>query len=290
MKTVSLILGSGGARGYTHIGIIRELEKQGYSIKSISGSSMGALIGGLYACGKLGAYEDWVLNFDLMDVLKLIDFSFGSNGMIKGDKVFSKIEKMVGDVQIEDLPISFTAVATDVKNRKEVWLQKGSLKDAIRASISIPTIFTPKKINGKVLFDGGILNPVPVLPTLSDFSDLVIAVNLNDDTPIAEKYQKILAKKRSPLESRVSNFLQENFFKETKDTLNYFSIVTKSIEAMQEVISRYQLVSHRPDIMINISTEVCDFYDFHKAQELIAYGEAMARDALLNYKKSVCAT
>ncbi|MBL0721447.1 MAG: patatin-like phospholipase family protein [Sulfurovum sp.] len=279
-KTVSLILGSGGARGYTHIGIIHELERQGYDIKSISGSSMGALIGGLYACGKLKEYEEWIENFDLMDILKLVDFSFGSNGMIKGDKVFMEIENIIGDINIEDLPISFTAVATDVEKSKEVWLQKGSLKDAIRASIAIPTIFTPKEINGKILFDGGILNPVPVLPTLSDFSDLLIAVDLNYDAPVPAEYQDILKIKKSYLNRKVSRFLETNFFTDSAE-LNYFSIVNRSIETMQGLISRYQLASHRPDIMINISTDVCDFYDFHKSKELITYGERIAKDSLI---------
>ena len=145
-KTVSLVLGSGGARGYAHIGVIKELIKNDYEIKTISGSSMGALIGGLYAAGKLDEYEQWILGFDVMDILKLVDFSFSRNGMINGDRVFDKIEEMIGDIKIEDLPISFTATATDILNRKEVWLQKGSLKDAIRASIAIPTVFTPKNL------------------------------------------------------------------------------------------------------------------------------------------------
>ncbi len=279
-KTVSLVLGSGGARGYAHIGIINELEKRGYEIKAISGSSMGALVGGLHACGKLKEYEEWILNFDVIDILKLIDFSFGSSGMIKGDKVFNEIEKIIGNINIEDLPISFTATATDVNNKQEVWIQKGSLKDAIRASIAIPTIFTPKEINGKLLFDGGILNPIPIVPTLSEFTDLVIAVNLNDDAPVPKKYQKILGSGKSPLQTKVVDFVQDKFSKEEK--LTYFSIMHKSIETMQEVLSRYQLAAHRPDIMINISNEICDFYDFHKAKELIAYGEAVAKDTLMD--------
>lgn len=284
-KTVSLVLGSGGARGYAHIGVIKELVKQGYEIKSISGSSMGALVGGLYASGKLEEYEKWVLSFNVLDILKLIDFSFSKQGMINGDKVFSQIEKMIGNINIEELPISFTATATDIINKKEVWFQKGSLKDAIRASISIPTVFTPKEINGRILFDGGILNPIPILPVASQFADLIIAVNLNDDSNIDEKHEHIFKKDKGYIQQNIIDFFSKNISK--KDNLNYFQVINKSIEAMQEVISRHQLASHRPDIMINISTKVCDFYDFHKAKEIISYGEAITIDTLKKVDKKL---
>lgn len=281
-KTVSLVLGSGGARGYAHIGVIKELEAQGYEIKTIAGSSMGALVGGLYAANKLNEYEQWVLNFNIIDILKLIDFTFSKDGMINGEKVFSKIEEMIGDANIEDLEIPFTATATDILNRKEVWLQKGCLKDAIRASIAIPTLFTPKELNGRTLFDGGILNPVPIVPTISEFTDLVIAVNLNDDIDIKEKHKKFLEKEKNRFHQSVIDFFQKNVKK--KESLNYFQLINKSIETMQEVIARHQLASHKPDIMINISSRSCEFYDFHKAEEMINFGQAVTRDILEKQK------
>ena len=277
-KTVSLVLGSGGARGYAHIGVIKELEAQGFEIKSISGSSMGALIGGLYAAGKLEEYENWVKNFNIIDILKLIDFTFSKDGMINGEKVFSKIEQMIGDVKIEDLNIDFTATATDIQNRKEVWLQKGCLSDALRASIAIPTLFTPKELNGRLLFDGGILNPIPIVPTNSQFSDLVIAVNLNDDFKINKKQKKKIEKEKNRFHQAIIDFFQNNVKK--KESLSYFQLINKSIETMQEVISRHQLASHKPDIMINISSQVCEFYDFHKADEIISHGQEVAKKAL----------
>lgn len=193
-KSISLVLGSGGARGYAHIGIIEVLEDYGYEIKSIAGSSMGALIGGLYACGKLDVYREWVLTLDVLDVLKLLDFTIGKIGFIKGDRVFSIMEEMIGENNIEDLPISFTAVATNLTTQKEVWLQKGSLSVAVRASIALPTIFTPVEIKNKILIDGGILNPVPIEPTLSDMTDLTFAVNLNSTKTI--KHQIIMPEKK----------------------------------------------------------------------------------------------
>ena len=277
-KTVSLVLGSGGARGFAHIGVIKELEAQGYEIKSIAGSSMGALIGGLYAAGKLDEYEQWVKNFNVIDILKLVDFTFSKDGMINGEKVFAKIEEMIGDANIEDLNIPFTATATDILNRKEVWLQRGCLKDAIRASIAIPTLFTPKELNGRTLFDGGILNPVPIVPTISDFTDLVIAVNLNDDIEIKEEHKKLLEKEKNKFHQTIIDFFQKNIKK--KESLNYFQLINKSIETMQEIISRHQLASHRPDIMIEIPSDICDFYDFHKANELIEYGKIITKEVL----------
>jgi NTE family protein len=279
-KTVSLVLGSGGARGYSHIGVIKELIKNGYEIKSISGSSIGALVGGLYAAGKLDEYEKWVLNFDVLDILKLVDFSFSANGMINGEKVFKKIEEMIGDIKIEDLPISFTATATDITNRKEVWIQKGSLKDAIRASISIPTVFTPITLNGKELFDGGILNPLPLIPTISEFTNLVIAVDLNSSSNIKKEHRYIFKKEKKGIKENITNFFQKNIKK--KESLSYFEIINKSIETMQEVISKHQLASHQPDIMINISNKTCEFYDFHKAKELIEYGSIITKEILKN--------
>lgn len=284
-KTVSLVLGSGGARGYAHIGVIKELIDNGYEIKSISGSSIGALIGGLYAAGKLDEYEEWVLNFDIFDILKLVDFSFNKNGMINGNKVFEKIEEMIGDIQIEDLPIAFTATATDITNRKQVWIQEGSLKDAIRASIAIPTVFTPISINGIELFDGGILNPLPIIPTLAQFTDLTVAVDLNSSSCVKKEHKEILKKEKKGIRKSINDFIQKNIKK--KDSLTYFAIINQSIETMQEVISRHQLASHKPDIMINISNKVCEFYDFQKAEELIKYGRVITKEVLESKDENV---
>jgi len=164
-KSVSLVLGSGGARGLAHIGIIEWLNDNGYDIQSISGSSMGALVGGIYAAGKLDNYRDWVQSLDKTDVVKFLDFSFSSTGLFKGDRIIDNLRKMVGNHLIEDLSIGFTAVATDLERQREVWFTRGPLFDAIRASIAVPTIFTPHKYKGRYLLDGGLLNPVPIAPT-----------------------------------------------------------------------------------------------------------------------------
>jgi len=285
-QTVSLVLGSGGARGYAHIGVIEELLDQGYEIKSISGSSMGALIGALYACGKLEAYKEWVLGLDLIDVVKLVDFSFTGTGMIQGDKVFAVIEEMIGDVMIEDLSITFTAVATALIKQKEVWIQKGSLVDAIRASIAIPTVFTPKKIGDRYLIDGGVLNPLPIAPTVSDDTDITIAVSLSAN--VANHY-KIHIPKR---EREKENGMQEIFFetaqktkelfsrekKRTFDEMGMFDIVGRTIDIMQNAVMECKMAGYAPDIIIGIPNDACGFYEFNKAYEIIELGRIIARE------------
>lgn len=177
--TVSLVLGSGGARGLVHIGVIQWLTENGYSIRSISGSSIGALVGGIYATHKLEVYAEWVLALERMHVLRLLDPTIGRSGLFKGERIINVLRELIGDCDIEDLPISFTAVATDLDSGQEVWLRKGKLFDAIRASIATPLVFTPVRHGDRTLLDGAVVNPVPVAPTIDDATDLTIAVDLS---------------------------------------------------------------------------------------------------------------
>jgi len=287
-KTVSLVLGSGGARGYAHIGVIEELLQHNYEIKSISGSSMGALIGALYACGN----KEWVLALDLLDVAKLVDFSFTGTGIIQGDKVFAVIEEMIGDVMIEDLPIPFTAVATDLIKQKEVWIQKGRLVDAIRASIAIPTVFTPKKIGERYLIDGGVLNPLPIAPTVADDTDITIAVNLS--AKVTKDYKIHIPKREREKESG----MQEIFFemaqkaeqlfsrekKSTFDEMGMFDIMGRTIDIMQNAVLDCKMAGYSPDIIIGIPNDACGFYEFNKAYEMIELGRMIAKE---HFKESV---
>ena len=177
-KRVALVLGSGGARGYAHIGVIEEIERRGYEIACIAGCSMGAVIGGIYAAGKLEEYRRWIESLDYLDVLRLVDVSFRL-GAIRGDKVFGQIRKIVGEINIEQLRIPYTAVAADLTNQQEIWFQEGCLHQAMRASAAIPSLFTPVVQGNRMLVDGGILNPLPIVPVVSSHCDLIIAVNLN---------------------------------------------------------------------------------------------------------------
>ncbi len=292
-KKISLVLGSGGARGYAHIGVIEELEKHGYEITSVSGSSMGALVGGLYACGKLQQYKEWVLGLDLLDVAGLLDFSLGKTGLIQGNKVFEAIGKIVGSVMIEDLPIAFTAVATDVIKKKEVWIQEGSLLDAIRASIAIPTVFTPKQIGGRHLVDGGILNPLPIAPTLSDNTDMTIAVKLN--AQIDKVYRIDIPAQEQEKESGMQELFSDLIEKAealiarepggTFDEMSMFDIVGRTIDTMQDALSDCKSAGYSPDMVIGIPKDACGFYEFNKAWEMIEMGRLIAREHLEEKEK-----
>ncbi|MEX2475492.1 patatin-like phospholipase family protein [Marinobacter sp.] len=180
-RTVALTLGSGGARGYAHIGAIEILQERGYEIVAISGCSMGALVGGMYAAGKMKDYKDWVTGLGQFDLLKLLDVTFSSVGAIRGEKIFSVVRDMLGDIRIEDLPIAYTAVATDLLAHKEIWFQEGPMDQAIRASVAIPGVVTPLVMGGRVLVDGALLNPLPIVPTISSHADMVVAVNLSGE-------------------------------------------------------------------------------------------------------------
>ena len=198
-QRVALVLGSGGARGYAHIGVIEELEARGYNIACIAGCSMGAVIGGIYAAGKLKEYRDWTQSLDYLDVLRLLDVSFRL-GAIRGEKVFGKIREIVGEVNIEDLSIPFTAVATDLTNQQEIWFQEGCLHQAMRASAAIPSLFTPVIQGKRMLVDGGLINPLPIVPVVSSHCDLIIAVNLNSTNQ--QHYQLPVIERPPALKSR----------------------------------------------------------------------------------------
>ena len=176
---VSLALGGGGARGYAHIGVIQVLQERGYEVVGISGTSMGALVGGVHAAGHLEAYTDWATSLNPRDVIRLLDPSLRSPGAIKGHRVMARVNELVTDIRIEDLPMPYTAVATDLLNRKEVWFQEGPLAMAIRASIALPSVITPVMLNGRLLADGVMTNPVPIAPLSGLEADLVVAVDLS---------------------------------------------------------------------------------------------------------------
>lgn len=189
--TVALVLGSGGARGYAHIGVVQVMVERGYQVVAVSGSSMGAVVGGMLAAGKLEEFTDWAVGLGQFEVLRLMDLSLSAKGAIRGEKIFKIVAEMVGEVCIEDLPIEYTAVAVDLLTHREVWFQRGPLEFAIRASTAIPTFVQPVFYNGRVLVDGGLLDPVPVAPVTAARADLVVAVNLNGREPTTNRPQSI---------------------------------------------------------------------------------------------------
>jgi len=288
-KTVSLVLGSGGARGLAHIGVIRWLEENNYEIRSISGCSIGALIGGIYAAGKLDLLEEWMKKIHKTDIISLLDISWGSGGFFKGEKIIDVLKDLIGDTKIEDLPIPFTAVAADIASEKEVWLKTGSLFDAIRASVSLPLFFVPFDYNGIKLVDGGILNPVPIAPTFNDNTDLIIAVNLGGEME-QEKEQKLKNKNDEngmlSFQKSVMNFFQKimNDDEDDSDHWGMYDVADKAFDAMQSTIARQKIAAYPPDVDIEIARNACGTLEFDRAAEMIELGYRKAKEAFRKNK------
>jgi NTE family protein len=284
-KTVSLVLGSGGARGLAHIGVIHWLEENDYKIRSIVGCSMGAVIGGIYAAGKLDEYEQWVRSLTRIDIVTLLDLSWGKSGLVRGDKLINTLIDLVGDKLIEDLTIPFTAVATDIKSQKEIWIQSGRLFDAIRASFAIPLFFTPSKYKGIDLVDGGILNPVPIAPTFGDETDMTIAVNLGGPAQNPEKPITLTAAPSispSPFREKIKHYIklrQQSATSSSRDWGGY-DIAIQSFEAMQNTIARQKLAAYPPDIVIEIARNACRSLEYDRASEMIELGHRKASEYL----------
>lgn len=288
-KSVSLVLGSGGARGLAHIGVLQWLEERGYEIESIAGSSIGALVGGIYAIGELDTYVNWVKALRQIDVLRLLDLSVRRGGLFKGERLVETFSNLIGDRDIEELPISFTAVAADVDDQKEVWLNHGSLFDAIKASIAIPTIFNPVWYRGKRLVDGGLINPIPIAPTLRDKTDLTVAVDLSgscdpecelkqrsgSDDPSGDNYRQRIAQFVDGLQQRLGHNSEEE--------LGLFNLVSNAMETMQNTISRFKLASYAPDVIISVPRNSCSFYEFYRAEEMIEVGRNQAAKVMQAY-------
>ena len=285
-KSVSLVLGSGGARGLAHIGIIRWLEENNFKIESISGCSIGALIGGVYAAGKLDDFESWVAAISKYDVFSLLDLSWKSSGLVKGDKIIDTLTELVGDLMIDDLPVKYTAVAADIMHEKEIWMNSGKLFDAIRASISLPLFLTPVKYNGVVLIDGGVLNPVPIAPTFSDSTDLTIAVNLGgkvDSNAVIVKAQTSSGDSANTFTEKISAFI--NRFKDSEsehiiDEWDAYDIANQAFDAMQSTIARQKLAAYPADYFVEIARNTCGTLDFDLGSELIDLGYKKAQESL----------
>jgi NTE family protein len=305
---VALALGSGGARGYAHIGAIEVLEERGLEIVGIAGSSMGALVGGLHAAGRMHDYADWARSLSQFEVLRLLDVSLTAPGVIRAEKVFAKVQDLVGKLAIEDLPIPYTAVATDLLARKEVWFQRGPLDVAIRASIAIPSIITPVVLNGRLLVDGGLLDPVPMAPVAAVRADATIAISLHGEPrgagaapatetaearPIEEWGERFRRGAARVLDSDVVRSLTSRFaavedgeptpvpdFEELPAGLGRFDVMNLSIEAMQSVLARYRFAGNPPDVLVSIPKDACRSLDFHRAAEMIELGRSLTAEAL----------
>ncbi|NOU18896.1 MAG: phospholipase [Bacteroidales bacterium] len=294
-KNVALVLSSGGARGLAHIGVIDEIVERGYTITSITGSSMGAFVGGLYATGNIDKFREWVVNLDKLRVFNLVDFTLSSQGFVRGERVFEKMRKlkMIPEINIEDLPIKYIAVAADIINNKEVIFDKGNLYKAIRASISIPNVFTPIEYDGGILVDGGVLNPMPINRVSRSKNDLLIAVDLNSlvsyqkpnlskktepDVIHSEKVTRLIKKWDELFSSHHNEKIEKPNDKKLK--LGYFDILTRSIQLMQSKLTEQTIETYPPDVLVSISKYSCSVFEFYKGEEMIAYGREACKMAM----------
>lgn len=289
MKSVSLVLGSGGARGLAHIGVVHELLANDLEIESIAGCSMGALVGGVYAAGKLSEFEEWIRNIDKIAMVRLLDIAWQRHGLVKGDRIIDTLVDLVGNMRIEDLPMPYTAVAADIKNEKEVWINRGPLFDAIRASISLPLFFTPVRYRDVLLIDGGVLNPVPIAPTFNDDTDVTIAVNLggapeesvqNNPPKTTEDDEK------TSFRDRINRFIEDLTEPDSGDDdkdMDAYDVADRAFDAMQSTIARQKLAAYPPDIVIEIARNACGTLEFDRAAELIQLGREKTAKSLERY-------
>ena len=284
-KNVALALSSGGARGLAHIGAIEELEAQGYHISSIAGCSMGALIGGVYAAGKLNEFREWMKTIDRKKMLGLIDFSLSLNHLVKGTRIIEAIMEFVPDVNIEDLPIPYCAVATDLKAGREVMFRKGSLFKAIRASISLPSFYEPVKRNDMILIDGGIINPLPLNRVKRQAGDMLVGVDVSGHDYKAQwdELQRLTAiqKHDKSLKTKILDMLIPDNIE-----FNYYTVLSRASSLMIRQNSILMTRLMNPDILIDIQMNRFGTFDFDKSEKLIAIGRQKAAAAINKYAQT----
>ena len=278
-KEVALALSSGGARGLAHIGAIEELETQGFRITSIAGCSMGSLIGGVYAAGKLAEFREWMKTIDKKKMLELTDFSFSLNHVAKGTRIIEAIMEFVPDVAIEDLPIPYCAVATDWKSGCEVVFREGSMFEAIRASISLPSFYEPVQRDGMILIDGGVTNPIPMNRVVRHEGDILVGVDVSGHDYAAQwEKQHELAERRKHSTS-LSQQILNRLIPDNLD-FNYYTVLSRvsSIMIRQNSLLMAQLT--KPDILVDIQMSRYGGFDFDKSEKLIAIGRKKTREAI----------
>lgn len=285
IKEIALVLSGGGARGIAHIGVIEELLKRDYKIKSVAGTSMGSMVGGFYAMGKLAEFKEFVLTIDKRKTFQLMDFNVGAQGLIKGEKLMTTLKKHLGYKNIEDFNIPFTAVATDIVNKREVVFNKGSIYSAIRASVAIPSVLTPVKTKNGLLVDGGVINNLPLNKVTCGDNELLFAVDVNANVPVVElvkttqevEQQESLYKQKLKLfNEQIQKFLPKGI----SERMGYLNLIESTISLMMHHMSEMHIQNHKPDLLINISRDTCNAFDFFKANDIIEIGRMAAIESL----------
>ena len=288
MQKITLVLSGGGARGIAHIGVIEALENRGFEIASIAGTSMGALVGGVYALGKLPSFKEWLFTLDKKEVFRLLDFTFSKQGLIKADRVLERMQAFMPNERIEELPIKFTATATDIVNKEEYVFKKGLLFDAVRASIAVPTVITPMEIEDKILVDGGVINNLPISNAIRTEGDLLVAVTVNARIPAVSRQKTMEEKKtKESIYSSKMKVLQDYFNiskpKDKKSKIGYFNILTNSFDMMLNRLQMDTVKLYNPDIFIEIPHSTCSLFDFYRAEELVDIGRHIAAYTIDDY-------
>ncbi len=286
-RNVALVLASGGARGIAHIGAIKELEHSGYRISSVAGTSMGALIGGIYACGKIDLYERWLEVLTRRRVFELADFTLSTSGILKGRRIIEELKTFIPDIPIERMDIPFTAVATDIKSESEVVFDSGSLFDAVRASISIPSLFTPVQAGERLLIDGGVTNPLPLDRVKRTDGDILVAVDVSApsrakehkaDVETSEEGNSIMERIRR--KALVALHEQD----EQQPSYNYYTLLSQASSIMIQRISALMVRIYKPDILVSIPGDTYGTLEFHKAQQIMEMGRRSMREAIEEYE------
>lgn len=283
-KKIALVLSGGGARGLAHIGAIETLESHGYEITSIAGCSMGALIGGMYAAGKLPEVKDWVLALDRRKVLSLVDFSLSLTHLVKGDRVMEALKEIVPDVNIEDLPIPYTAVATDWNSGKEVVFDHGSLYDAIRASISIPLFLNPVRREDMLLVDGGLVNSLPLNRVVRHSGDLLFGINVSTHDYQGELLMQQFVERKllsKSMPAAVMNRIMKHF---EGININYVTLLMRTIAIMLEQNTRQQILISRPDLVVQVPMKRYGVFDFDEAAAILQIGKHKTSRALRRFE------
>lgn len=281
-RRVALALAGGGARGVAHIGAIEELERRGYEIAAVAGTSMGALVGGMYAAGHLEEFKEWMCSLDRYKVFGLVDFTFSAEGLVKGSRVIDAMKELIPDMRIEQMRLPFTAVSADLLTGREVVIERGGLYDAIRASIAIPSVFRPVHRDGMVLTDGGIVNPMPVNRVRREAGDLLVAVDVC--APFAVEGSGAVGE--SVPAAGVNAIGAGRAALRKLPSLNYYKLITASTEIMTQHLTRLMCRLYRPDVLVELPADRFGLFEFYRSREIAEAGAAAARQALDRFEAS----
>src|SRR5215467_7467590 len=285
--SIGLVLGGGAARGFAHIGVLRTLSAHGIHPDVITGTSIGAVVAGLYAAGALDAFEDWSRQLTRRRVLGYLDFRFGGSGLISGGRLISKLEEVLGDTSFSDVPMRLAAIATEIGTGHEIWLTRGRLSEAMAASYALPGIFPPKLIGGRWLMDGAMVNPLPISAARALGARLVIAVNLNADnfgrgTTIQDHGPD--AEDDARRAQHELDRTRRGIFRPGRST-----VMVEAFQVMQDRITRSRLAGDPPDVMISPRLGRVNLFDFHRAKDTIALGAEATEKSIEAISESIAA-